>query len=250
MTVKGKLQDWARRLAGARTALGELHDLDRELREQHGAALKERERVASAPPPLDEIIGNMERIIDAHAAQELEQTAYGLRHAFGGALEVRRDGNLAEVKPTMPNWFYTGPGDLTLARLAAFAPGLVKARIAEILRAFPFEAGTPMADRRRLLAEADARTAEIARAHEQLVDEAAGLEPPVTLTLLPEVKARRDAERAKAQRERVQREARERAAAAVDATIPTRAVPSSYLTREKAQPEFDSLAVQPPKHWT
>jgi hypothetical protein len=227
MTIKGKLQDWAKRLAGARTALGELHDLDTELRAQHSVAVRERERLASASPPVEEIVANMEHVIDERTAEEAESMAYGLRHAFGGGFEMRRDGNLAERKPTLPDWFYRA--DFTLARLAGFAPGLVKARLAEILRAALYEAGSPMADRRRFLAEADAKIAEIERAHEQLVDEAAALEPPVTLTLLPEVKARRDAAAAKADRERVQRAERERIEAQVNAEVRPRAVPSLYL---------------------
>ncbi len=38
MTLKAQVKDWMARLAGAKTALGELHGLDKELRAQLGAA--------------------------------------------------------------------------------------------------------------------------------------------------------------------------------------------------------------------
>lgn len=236
MTVKSKLQDWAKRLAGARTALGELHDLARELREQHAAVLKERNLVGAAPPPLEEVLANVETVMASHAAAEAESMAHQFRQSFGGELVPRTNGSFIERKPTIPDWFHSP--NLTLARLCALFPEQAKAAIAAILRAFPYQASSPMADRRRLIAEADERIRALEVQHEQLVDEAAALEPPVTLTLLPEVKARRDAAAAKAQREAAAEEARRRAEAAVNAREPApRAVPSAYLRREAAERE-------------
>ena len=49
----------------------------------------------------------------------------------------------------------------------------MKASLGAIIDAAKFEAGPPMADRERLLADLDERLADVERQHAQLVDEAA-----------------------------------------------------------------------------
>jgi hypothetical protein len=223
------VKDFAGRLAGAKTALGELHDLDRELRAQHAAAVQARNIIGAAPPPLDEILANVERVISSHAAQEVESLARQFRQYFGGELIPKTNGSFMERKPSLPDWFHSP--DLTLARLCALFPEQAKTAIAAILRSVPFEAGSSMTDRLHLIAEADARIHEAEAQHEQLAAEAAALEPPVMLTLLPAVKARREAAAAKAQREGATDEARRRAEAAVNAQNPAPSAAGSLYLR-------------------
>jgi hypothetical protein len=159
--------------------------------------------------------------------------AHQFRQSFGGELVPRTDGRFIERRPSLPDWFHSP--NLTLARLCVLFLEQAKAAISAILRASPCAACSSMKDRRRLIAEEDAKIAGIVPAHEQLVDETAALEPPVILALLPEVKARGDTAAAKAQRERMEREAREKSEAAVNAAIPIRAAPSPYMARENAR---------------
>jgi hypothetical protein len=191
--------DWAARLAGARTAVEELHATDHQLREAHAAAQRGRDRLISAPPPVDEVIGAMVRVVDAHAAGWAREHAVGLIHAFGPGLELERDGTLRERPARMPDWFLLR--DLRLKDVVGAFPELVKARLAEIIRGHAYEAGPSQTERARLVAEADARIAELEAQHTELVDAAGALTPPIVLALLPAVQARRDADAARRQRE-------------------------------------------------
>ncbi|MDI6773339.1 MAG: hypothetical protein QME77_12245, partial [bacterium] len=186
-----------------------MHELNRQLRAEHAAAEKERQHILGTSPPLEELLAAMEERVDAAAASWMREHGVQLPHTLGPGLEIKSDGSIVSQRSRFPYALENRPLDFNA--LCALAPDLVKQQLRRILSAIPYKAGPPLADRTRLLVEADARIAEIERAHEELCDSAAALEPPVTLTLLLEVKARREAEQAKADRERVQREARERA---------------------------------------
>jgi hypothetical protein len=229
MTVKERLRDWTKRLTAARSALGELHELDAELRAEHGRLLKERSRIASSPPPLEEILANMEAAVSATAARWAQEHSWSLLKGFGPGLRLKADGSLVPERPGFPSYFVTNP--FTFKDMVGIMPDAVKVRLRQILSSVEYVPGSPMADRERLLAEVDERIRQLEGEHTGLVAEAAGLTPePVLLALLPSVAAHRAAEQAKADRERAQREARERAAAAVNAQVPApRAVASPYL---------------------
>jgi hypothetical protein len=80
-------------------------------------------------------------------------------------------------------------------------PDLLKTRLKEILAGVAYEAGPAQADLPRLVAAADARIRDIEDRHAELVDMAAALSPPVTLTLLEPVRQRRETERIRVRRE-------------------------------------------------
>jgi hypothetical protein len=213
-TLITKVQDWAGRLAGAKTAMGELHEADRTLREQHAAAVKDRDHVVNTCAPVEEVLANLERLLDEQAYHWAKGQGFSMVMAVGPGQNVTSDGALAPRPPQLPGWFYD---NLTLVRLAYFAPTVVKARLAEIIQATPYEAGAPAADRARLYAEADARVAEVERQHTDLVDAAAALDPPIELKLLPVVAERRATEAAKRKRNAAADEDRRQREAAVNA---------------------------------
>lgn len=199
-TVMTKVADWTNRLAGARSAMEELRGADAELRREHAAALAERTRVIGLSPPLADIIGAMRRLVDEHAQQWAERNGPGLVRAFGpGLKESGEDGSVSEQKPSMPDMFWTAYGNLPVrdmnpSALAGLAPDLMKTRLEAVIRATPYDAGPPIADRPALLAELDAKIRDIEQRHTELVDGAAAFDPPITLALLPAVAARRQEE--------------------------------------------------------
>jgi hypothetical protein len=226
-SITNRLKDFGARLTAARSALSELHELDAELRAQHAAALQERSRLTSSPPPLEEVLANMEQVVDRAAAAWAEEHGQSLLRNLGPGLRMKADGALTPERPGFPSYFVTNP--FTLTHLVGLAPDIVKQRLRQILSGVEYQPGPATADRERLLVEADAKIAALEHEHEQLVLEAGALEPPVTLELLPSVKVRRQKEARRAELTAREREARERAQQAVEAAVPVRAVRSSYL---------------------
>lgn len=169
--------------------------LELQLREAHRSALVERKRACDGRPPIDEVVANMRRLVDEAAARWGNDRHYSMLIDFGGGMELRTDGSIRERRPQMHSL-----GN-HVDSLIGLAPGLIKDRLEEILRSQSYEAGAPLADRPRLIAEADVRIREIEDQHSALVDAAAHLNPPISLELLPAVRDRREHERIQARRE-------------------------------------------------
>jgi len=198
-SVMTKVADWTNRLAGARSAMEELRAADAELRREHAAALAERTRLIGLSPPVEAIIGAMRHLVDEHAEQWAKRNGQGLVRAFGPGLEEKEDGSVSERKPLLPAAFWTAYGELSMreltpSALAGLAADLMKARLEAVIRATPYDAGPPIAERPALLAELDAKIRDIEARHSELVDGAAAFDPPITLALLPAVAVRRIAE--------------------------------------------------------
>jgi hypothetical protein len=241
MTVKTRLQDWTRRLQGARDAVKELGDVDRELRAQHAQALKDRSHITSAPPPIEEVLAAMEAVVDAAAARWAEEHGWSFVKNLGPGFRVKTSGELVPERPRLPDYLTHGLNPLGFDDLVGLFPDAMKARLREILAGVEYQPGPATADRARLVREVDERIVSIEREHEQLVEAAAALEPPVTLALLPAVKQRRAAAQAKAQREQAERAAREAAAQRVEAwrreaTVRPAGVSSPYMRVDRPSP--------------
>lgn len=194
MSLIDTVKTWTARLAGARTAIGEVHDLDTQLRAAHRAAVKERDRLATAPGPRVEAVANVEALIDAHAAAWGARHTQGLLSAVAPGLETRHDGVRVARTPRLPEWMvYVGPHEHG-GREAALFPDLVKSRLRGMILGASYVEGPAAADRERLVAEADAKIRAIEDQHTELVGTAAAFTPPIVLALLPAVKTRRENE--------------------------------------------------------
>lgn len=189
-----------------------------QLREAHTAALAEQKRACDGRPPIDEVVANMRRLVDEAAARWGNDRHYSMLIDFGGGMELRTDGSIQERRPQMHSL-----QRVSLDSLIGLAPELVKARLEEILRSQPYEAGAPLADRPRLIAEADVRIREIEDQHETLVNACGQLDPPITLRHLTPVQERRDRESLEARREADRSEEERRRAAELDARIVAKA---------------------------
>ena len=233
MNITEKLSGWAKRLVGARAAVSELHAVDKEFREQHLAAVKHRDFVRNAPPPLPEILQAMEIVVDAAAARWTQEHARTFLTELGPHMKAERDGRDTLPQPTLPELLAFR--ELRGEALVGLFPELLKARLREILSDMEYAAGPAQTDRARLLAEAEATIRQIEDQHAELVDQAAALDPPVLLRLLPAVADRRESERIRVNRETQAAERRRELEAAVNRAAPPlpTAIPSPYLIRER-----------------
>jgi hypothetical protein len=234
--VAEKLSDFAKQLAGAKTALVNLHGLDTQLRDAHAAALLQGDRMRNLPPPIDEVLANAERLIDARAAEWAAKNHHEIVWTLGGQIEAQRDGRDELRSASLPQFLTFR--EIKGEALVGLFPELLKARLRAIVRTIPYEAGAPLADRPRLLAEQDARIREIEDEHAALVDLAATLDPPVRLQFFPAVQARRDADADRLRREQIAQEQRERLEAEINARAEAergrpRTVRSQYLERNR-----------------
>ncbi|HXH81707.1 MAG TPA: hypothetical protein VNN07_02130 [Candidatus Tectomicrobia bacterium] len=194
MKLTEKLSRVTNQIAGWKAALATLRDEERRLRTEHADALKERERVASAPLPLDEVIARMRRFVDEAAAAWRTEWARVYINALGNPAR----------RPDLPDACLVR-GAFSLREQMLMDPEHAKAVLEAILRSAPYEAGPPEAERPALLAALDARIAALEREHTELVDLARAQDPPIILDLLPVVKERREAEAR--QREHAERRA-------------------------------------------
>ena len=107
--------------------------------------------------------------------------------------------------------------DQVLEILIGMAPEIVKARFRALILSQASPDAPPSKDRPRLLAEAAERIAAIEREHTELVDFAAGLEPPIKFEYLPAVRDRRQLEADEARRQAAATAERRAVEQAVDA---------------------------------
>jgi hypothetical protein len=184
-----KAQDWIARLAGARVVLDEVHEVDAHLRAEHTAAVEERNHIINAPPPVEDVIAAMERDIDTMAATWGEKRARALLAAYGSGLKEKDDGSHVVHNRSFPGELYL---PWTEADWASANPDAAKQRYAAEIRARPYVAGPPVADRLRLVAQADARIRELEDHHAEFVETAAKFDPPIILALLPGVAKRKE----------------------------------------------------------
>jgi hypothetical protein len=202
--------DYAKTIEAARQALTGLHDEDARLRAGHLELERERNRILQASPPVEDIVAAMRDVVDRDAAAWANDKAASFRGAFGPGLE-ETEGAFRARRPSWPQWFAP---HINFHELVGLFPELVKARLEAIIRADVYEPGAALAERTLLLADVDRRIAELEHAHEQLVDVAGSLTPPVKLHCFPAVAARREREAMQRQRdEQTAAERKEREAA-------------------------------------
>jgi hypothetical protein len=181
--------------ARLQSALGDLRQINEDLRTRHAGAQASRKRVLNALEPRAVLRETLNNLIDSIAAR------YRNEHALlvAQALSTHRG------KAALPSFAST---PLTIHTLAGFAPDLVKASLARMIDEAKYEEGLPADARADALALIDAEIAALQQEQSDLVDEAAAL--GVTVALFPEtVEARRRAAEQDAQEE-AQRLAQER----------------------------------------
>lgn len=213
-------------LCDAQDAAGKLFQRDAELRAAHAAALSARKRIASSPPPTEEVVANMRAVVDEHAAKWLLDNSWAITLAFAGERRAQRDGSVTQQRPTL--WRRAGHF-LDVPDLVGLVPEMMKVRFEAAIRSRTAEAGPEADERARIVAELDGKIAAIERTHSGMVDAAAALTPPISLSLLESVRARREIELERQKRDGEAAEAARRAAAVVNEKLPRTATRSSYL---------------------
>jgi hypothetical protein len=182
----------SQRVRAAQAAIADLYSADRTLREDHAAALRERDRVAALPPPVDDVVANMRGLVDELAASWSANHRESVIGHCGGSYELENSG--LEMKTRQPQLPWTlfpieGP---RLRDLCGLFPEMIKNRLEDIIRAQPIESGTSLSARPAAVAAVDARISAIEDEHTELCDTAAAFAPPIHLELLAPVRARRE----------------------------------------------------------
>ena len=140
------------------------------MRQEHARLVESRSRFISAPPPLADLVDDVQHQVSAFA--KAWWTLHG--DAF---LARRRRGISSTIRPapwtsSRATWGTSWPGALP-ADLAALVPDLIVQAFADQLRTRDFShAGPPMGERLRLIAEVDRQLAAVVEEHSQVVDEA------------------------------------------------------------------------------
>lgn len=171
MTVLMKVADIAKRLAGAKSALEEVHQAAVGMLREHADLHQERSRLINAKPPREDLIAALDEQVRALGEAWAEANGARVVAALSGGVEVSMRGEVTGIRPGALAVEFGGPVDLSM--LAALSPDTVRERLAGIVLALEYEAGPPMRERARLVAEVDTRLARVERAHAELVDEAA-----------------------------------------------------------------------------
>jgi len=181
-----KVQGWTARLAGARTAVDDLHSVEKELRQEAEGLAVERSRRIGSRPPREDIIAAAERQVDAIAADWAKSNGPQLVAALAGSVDVAPDGTVRGLIPgNLLNGFPTPDGPA----LIGLAPSVVKASLRKIIEAAEYVAGPSMDERQRMIADLDAKLADVEARHSELVDHAREL--GITIALLPNEAGRR-----------------------------------------------------------
>lgn len=139
------------------------------------------------------MLAKFNKWVDDTAAAQAQQHGQSLvLYAFGAP-----DGHSSAGAP------WTANTPVTWGVLALFYPDQAKETFAKLARSYTYTAGPPQAERAGVIAKLEAELAELERAEEALVDDAAAV--GVKLEHRPEVTQRRERERS--QRERAERAA-------------------------------------------
>jgi len=197
MRMPKLISDLAQRMAGAQTALADLHDADRSMRHEHEQLIAERARVAASLPPRTELIERLATDVDELGSRWRQMHAAGVVAA----------GQPSEISTALGTSLITGVGVIDLGALCGLLPAALKEGLGAIVRGTPFEEGPARGERPRLLADLDQRIQAIEDEHSRLCGAAA--QNGVSLALLEPVRSRRAHEAFHT--ERREREERDRA---------------------------------------
>jgi hypothetical protein len=193
------------RISGAKDAVARLHEADRQLREQIDREERDKQRLIAQPAPREEVFRTLELQVDAHGAGYRHPYARQLVTDASGAVLVGMDGTVEGVRSPSLGELPARP--LSFAALCALCPEAVKQGLRAMVASVNYEAGPPMAERAALIEKINARIGDVAREHEELVDEARTV--GIHLEHLPIVKGQRA--RAAALAERQARDVRDNA---------------------------------------
>jgi len=218
-------------LQQARAAAASLSQHDRRLQSSLREAIANKDRILSAPAPVEETVQNMRAAVAREAAECTEKHGFSIARAFGGGLSLATNGVIETRRPQMPD--INGDSNrLSFSDLCGMLPDLMQDRLDGIIRAElrHVPCGPPLLERGPLLEAAEQEIRRIEDEHTALVDSAASLDPPIVIALLPTVRARRDSEAIQQRRSEEQRAARAAREAAVNSQrAPDRVGQAKYL---------------------
>lgn len=234
-------------LVGAQSAIARLSEQERALRTEHRAAEQELRAIKMARPPAEQIVKQMRAIVDAVAAKYSAENAYGVIEAFAGGVTAATSTS-GRDRPRPPALWRGRPemrfGELTTVDVCGLLPEVVKSSFERMIRAHATADGLTTEQKAAAVAKAEARIQCVEEEHSNLVDAAAGLNPPIVMELLPVVKQRRasEARSRELEEQRVARRAeREAALDAAAAQPPAGGTFSQYLAENS--PERDRAAM-------
>ncbi len=139
-----KVTDVARRISGAATAIRDLREAERSIRQEHERAVRERDALLAAPPPREELVKAFDDAVDAIAQRWREDNASQLLSAVhvdaaAGAASVSFD--------KAPNLY----GAVGYAAICALAAGPAKEALKAAVASMTYTPGPPLVERPRLL---------------------------------------------------------------------------------------------------
>jgi hypothetical protein len=186
-TLTEKVVDWAKKLAGARSAVQELADADAGLRQALADAQAERAKLINLRAPKSEVLRALDDEITTLADRWAAEYGMRLVTCLAGTVDVAPSG---EPRGIVRYATLTDEvGGLGLPALAALLPIELRAGLAEVIAKTSYEEGPAMAERVARVATVDRKIRDLEQQHSQLCDDARVL--GITLALLPEENARR-----------------------------------------------------------
>lgn len=182
-TIIDKAKSWAQSLAGARSAVSQLHETEARLLDNLSQLRAKRDQLLSSRPPRADVIANMEAAVAQLGATWLENHGEYIVGNLAGGLDVGVRGDVAGIragrlKSESFHPFDAFPsGNVSIDALCALAPTLVRESLKRIIDSARYEAGPPLTERAPRIAIIDAEIEELEREHAALVDqaEAAGI---------------------------------------------------------------------------
>jgi hypothetical protein len=173
-------------LADAKKAAAALMEHENELRTRHFERTEESRRVHAALRPMEEVLLNASRLVDAAAAEWTKDWGALCTRELSGYIHIETDsfGNLKE-RTRNPRLPHIEAAKLDFGMLCALAPDVIKAKLHGVIQAQkPETFGLSAADRAARLVALKAEIAETERMHAELMDGAAA----VGITLSPLVR--------------------------------------------------------------
>lgn len=190
--------DELKALRAAKAATASLNEAEAGLRAQHTALLQEKKMIGLSLASKEEALANMNRIVDAKAAEWAKGRGVGIARDVSGHKDVF-EGTTRErfVHPRLPHWG-DAHGTIHFEDLVGLVPNLIKERLAEVIAQSGARFGLPAEAKAKRLAEIENELTAVEAQHLALV-EGAG-ECGLKYELLAVVRERREAEALATQR--------------------------------------------------
>jgi hypothetical protein len=182
--------DILNRIRNGLAAVRDVSRSEQDIRASHASEQEQRRKLLDSTASPAEWKAEIDRLIDARADAVTTRTIIPIVEGMAPRLEGQPP---YALRPGEMSVWALDP--VSVDDLIGIFPDLFRAMFHALVDAHATADQSTIADRRRRVEAADARIDRIEREHEEFVNEAAALTPPVTFELLPGVQAKRDVER-------------------------------------------------------